>query len=107
MLKRVTPVMKVATVCVRINTILKMIKRKDPIFRFFLFNTRTIYRIIKKGVDNGDFREIDVKVATICVISMIIRAELWYSPRGRLSIDEIANIMADFIHNALVKGNRG
>lgn len=58
-------------------------------------------RIIDKGIATGDFREIDVKIIGMCIVSLITRSRIWFSPLGRLSIDEIADIAVDFILNGL------
>lgn len=57
-------------------------------------------RIIRAGIDSGDFAPIDINMACLIISSMILRVRLWYSPKGRLSPSEIA----DFIYQFALKG---
>jgi len=60
-----------------------------------------VSKIIRKGIDAGEFAEIDEKIACFAISSMIIRSRIWFSPGGRLSPDEIANIMSQIALNGL------
>jgi len=57
--------------------------------------------IILQGIDGGCFAEIDVKLATVWIASMILRSRLWFSPRGRLSASQYADRLARFSLNGL------
>jgi len=56
--------------------------------------------IIRRGVERKIFNTADDRMAVYCIASMIVRTRMWYSPDGRLSIDEII----DFIFNFALKG---
>ena len=63
-----------------------------------------LQRIIRRGIDTGDFAEVDVKLTGYSIASMIVRTGLWYSPRGRLSRSEIADGLLKFtLHGILAK----
>ncbi len=73
----------------------KIIKLRDEYDRI----TRSI---IRRGIKNGFFAETDEKMAVFCIASMIVRTRIWYSPKGRYSVDDII----DFIYNFALKGLR-
>ncbi|PKL39198.1 MAG: hypothetical protein CVV44_10060 [Spirochaetae bacterium HGW-Spirochaetae-1] len=56
--------------------------------------------IIRRGMERKIFNTADDRMAVYCIASMIVRTRMWYSPDGRLSIDEII----DFIFNFALKG---
>lgn len=68
------------------------------------FYNRILYKIIQRGIDSGEFEETDVKLAAYSIASIIIRTVIWYSPKGRLSIDEILDFIVNFASNALKGG---
>jgi len=47
--------------------------------------------IIGRGIDQGVFAPVDIKMACFLITSMTIRTRTWYRPRGRLSSEQIAN----------------
>lgn len=57
--------------------------------------------IISEGIEKGYFREIDRKLVTYFIASIIMRIMTWYSNKGRLTPIEISNIMFDFIIKGL------
>jgi tetracycline repressor-like protein len=62
---------------------------------------RILCKIIRDGIDSGDFVETDERLACYFIASMIIRSRLWFSLKGRLSLDEIADYIFRFTFNAL------
>ncbi len=64
---------------------------------------RILRGIIQNGIDRGDFPAIDVKLAAANIASMIVRSVIWYSPQGKLSVEEVS----DFILNFSLNGLRG
>ncbi len=58
--------------------------------------------IIMDGQASGDFaQEINPKLAGFAIASMIVRIRFWLSPKGSLSVNEIADIYASMILNML------
>jgi len=51
--------------------------------------------IIQRGVDSGDFRVVDPKVAAFAIIGMCNWTAWWYDPSGARSQDEIIAMLAD------------
>lgn len=65
-----------------------------------------VTKIIRRGIDIGQFDEIDEKIACYAISSMVIRSRIWFSPKGRLHSNEIAKILSNFAINGLI-GNSG
>lgn len=53
-------------------------------------------RCISEGIESGEFRSIDPKVAAFAVIGMANWTSRWYTPSGPLTSVAIADIIADF-----------
>jgi AcrR family transcriptional regulator len=64
-----------------------------------------LYKIIKRGIASGDFAPIDEKLAVYCIISMILRTIIWFSPQGRLTVPQLIDFIVDFSLNGL-RGKR-
>jgi len=62
---------------------------------------RILRKIIRRGINAGDFAEVDEKLIGYSIASMIVRTRVWFRPRGRLSTKEIADIIFKFILNGL------
>jgi len=67
---------------------------------------RILRKIIRRGINAGDFAEIDEKLIGYSIASMIVRTRVWFRPRGRLSTEEIADIIFKFALNGL-RSSRG
>lgn len=58
---------------------------------------------IQRGIEKGEFRELDVNITSIFIISTLIRSRMWFSPGGRLSVDELAEAVLDIFINGIAK----
>jgi TetR/AcrR family transcriptional regulator, cholesterol catabolism regulator len=48
-------------------------------------------QILREGVENGEFRrDLDIQVASYGLLGMLNWLYKWYDPRGRLSVQEVA-----------------
>ncbi|MBU3917007.1 TetR/AcrR family transcriptional regulator [bacterium] len=54
-------------------------------------------KIIFQGLENGHFQARDGKMAYMAAIGALNGILRWYSPKGKLSVSEISDAMADFI----------
>jgi len=59
--------------------------------------------IIRGGIDEGSFNEVDVKFSTLTILSSLNWVVEWYREDGRLSPDEIAENLTKFILTGLKK----
>lgn len=53
-------------------------------------------KIIRRMIDSGVISEIDEKIASFCIVSMIVRSRIWFSPKGKLSVDDTADFLCKF-----------
>ncbi len=59
-------------------------------------------KIIRRGIQRGYFPpNTDIKLAVWGIASMIVRTIIWFSPNGRMSVDEIADFLFHFALNGL------
>jgi AcrR family transcriptional regulator len=57
--------------------------------------------LIKEGIRNGDFRDVDASVTAQALVSMANGTYLWFSPDGRLPATTIADRFVDLVLNGL------
>lgn len=65
---------------------------------------RILRKIIRRGVNAGLFAKLDKldeKLFNCAIASMIIRARVWYSPEGELSLPELSNKIFELFLNGL------
>lgn len=58
-------------------------------------------KIIRRGIDAGLFAKVNEKLVNYTISSTIVRTQLWYSPKGELSIAELSNAISDLFLNGL------
>jgi len=52
---------------------------------------------LREGNDSGDFAIADAHIAALSIGGMVSWAYVWYRPTGRLSIEEVSDLMSDLI----------
>ena len=57
----------------------------------------TFLKIIEEGIEKGVFQALDWKTSKMAALGALNWIVRWYSPKGKLSVDEIGEAMADFI----------
>lgn len=62
---------------------------------------RILRKIIRRGVDGGVFAAVNEKLVSYAISSMIVRARLWYSPKGELSPSQVSNGIFELFLNGL------
>ncbi len=62
---------------------------------------RILIKIIQRGIDAGDFVKTDAKVAAFNIASMIVRSIIWFSPQGKLSVEQILDHIFHFVLSGL------
>jgi len=53
--------------------------------------------VIRRGVDTGEFRPVDVRITGIALTSMLNWAYVWYRPGGELSVEQLADQYVDLL----------
>lgn len=61
----------------------------------------TLRNIIRAGIDNGDFADMDDMLVAYAIAAIIIRSRIWFSPKGRLSANDIGDFTIEFALNGL------
>lgn len=64
---------------------------------------RIIRKVIRRGIDQGYWPEVDVKLAGFMIASMITRTRIWFHPKKGVSVGELS----DFIFKFALNGLRG
>lgn len=62
--------------------------------------------IIRRGVEKQVFFLSDIQLTGYAVVGLGLHIPSWYSPGGRLSLEEIASIQADFVLRSLTNPRR-
>ena len=62
---------------------------------------RIMSKVISRGIESGDFTVKDIKITVYLISSVIIRSTIWFSPKGRLSADEVVDIIFDFVYRGI------
>jgi AcrR family transcriptional regulator len=62
---------------------------------------RILTKIIRRGIESGNFAVNDEKVTVYLISSVIIRSTIWFSSKGRLSAEEVSDIMFDFVYKGI------
>lgn len=68
---------------------------------------RILRKIIQRGIEAGEFVNTDVKITAFHISSMIVRSIIWFSPKGKLSVEQILDHVLDFVLNGLAKEPAG
>ena len=56
---------------------------------------RAVRRIIARGIDDGEFRAVDVKIAVFAILGAINWIARWYQPEGSIHTPELGTEFAD------------
>jgi TetR/AcrR family transcriptional regulator, cholesterol catabolism regulator len=78
------------------KAIIRLRDRYDAIMR----------KVIRRGIDAGLLSVKDEKVAAFLISSAIMRSSIWFSPKGRLSADEIGDMMFDLFLKGMTASTR-
>jgi AcrR family transcriptional regulator len=57
--------------------------------------TDEVQTIIERGAAGREFKVADVRIATFVLLQMLTSVAQWYSPRGRLSIEQLIDVYTD------------
>lgn len=57
--------------------------------------------IIRRGIDLGVFKPVNVQIAAYAIASTLMRLRVWYHPKGALRKNEIITILSEYALRAL------
>lgn len=58
-----------------------------------------LQNILKQGVEGGNFALEDIKIVSYGILGICNWVYRWYKPEGRLTIEEITNILVNLLEN--------
>jgi AcrR family transcriptional regulator len=62
---------------------------------------RAVRRIIERGIDDGEFRAVDAKIAVFAILGSINWIARWYRPEGSLHAEELGQQFAEHLVGGL------
>ena len=62
--------------------------------------------IVERGIENGEFRTANAKLATLTLLGALNWAVVWWRPDGEQSLDELATAMAETLLGGLIQTER-
>jgi len=78
------------------NNLKKIIKKRDNY-------EKMVETIIQKGIANKEFKNLDSRISALALFGICNWATNWLKPRGRLSIDEISDILSEIFLQGLCR----
>jgi TetR/AcrR family transcriptional regulator, cholesterol catabolism regulator len=60
--------------------------------------------VLREGMATGAFQDVDPTVAALAALGASSWVYRWYRPGGRLSVDEVSNILQRVILSGLEQG---
>jgi TetR/AcrR family transcriptional regulator, cholesterol catabolism regulator len=66
-------------------------------------HARLIEKILQQGISNKEFRAMDTRVVALALLGMCNWLYQWYSPKGRLTAQEIAAIFSEVAIDGLTQ----
>lgn len=81
----------------------EFIERRDAFFERRDYFETLFRRVVQNGIDANEFRQTDAAIFAKAMLGAHNWVGVWYKEGGRLSGDQIANLMADTFLNALAK----
>jgi AcrR family transcriptional regulator len=86
------------------------LKDLTPAHRQAVVELREVYdnallKILRRGKATGEFGNIDERVVGYLIPSLIVRSNVWFSPQGRLSVDEVSDIIFHLVYDGMKPRN--
>jgi AcrR family transcriptional regulator len=58
--------------------------------------------LLREGMEQGIFRQVDIKIASYALIAMCTEVATWFRPDGRLSVQQVIDIYTQMITDGLL-----
>ena len=58
----------------------------------------TLLKILRRGKQTGDFADMDERIVSYLIPSLIVRSNVWFSPKGRLSADDVSDVIFRLVY---------
>lgn len=66
---------------------------------------RLLRSVVAAGIESGEFREVDPKIAVFAMLGAINWIARWYRPEGRAHAAELGDQFADYLLGGLIAGS--
>jgi AcrR family transcriptional regulator len=63
---------------------------------------RLLQGLLREGMEQGVFQQLDIKVASYALIAMCTEVATWFRPDGRLSVQQVIDIYTQMITDGLL-----
>ncbi len=60
-------------------------------------------KLIQQGIDSGELRPVDPRTAALAILGIASWTSWWYSPAGRKSPEELAEVLVDIAFHGIVQ----
>ncbi|MCA1457081.1 TetR family transcriptional regulator [Bradyrhizobium sp. BRP22] len=60
-------------------------------------------KVISQGIDRGELRPVDARIAALSILGIANWTSWWYSPTGRKSPEELSEILVDIAFHGVVQ----
>ena len=54
---------------------------------------RQVEKILRKGINDGDFRKVDPAISALSIIGMCSWSARWFDPNGRMQVTDVADVI--------------
>src|SRR6202165_186796 len=61
-----------------------------------------LQHLLREGMEQGIFRQVDIKVTSYALIAMCTEVAAWFRPDGRLSVQQVIDIYSHMITDGLL-----
>lgn len=58
--------------------------------------------LLREGMEQGIFRQVDIKIASYALIAMCTEVATWFRPAGRLSVQQVIDIYTQMLTEGLL-----
>ncbi len=58
--------------------------------------------LLREGMEQGVFRQVDIKIASYALIAMCTEVATWFRPDGRLSVQQVIDIYSHMITDGIL-----
>jgi len=76
-------------------------EHRDEIIKLRKVYDDVVLSIIRRGRESGHFANLDEQIVSYLIPSMIIRSNIWFSPKGRLTAEQVGDTMFELIYQGI------
>ena len=77
-------------------------EQRGPILALRDQYERLLQELLREGMEQGVFHQVDIKVASYALIAMCTEVATWFRPEGRLSVQQVIDLYTQMITDGLL-----